>query len=81
VDLHGMDGVTGLSLATLGGARVLGIEGETGTIDVGKRADLALVEISPGEEDPGRDVLEAAAGGGVILTVVGGDVIYNRLGV
>ena len=81
VDLHGMDGVTGLSLATLGGARVLGIEGETGTIDVGKWADLALVEISPGEEDPGRDVLEAAAGGGVILTVVGGDVIYNRLGV
>ena len=26
VDLHGMDGATGLELATLGGARALGIE-------------------------------------------------------
>ena len=81
VDLHGMNGATGLELATLGGARSLGIEAETGTIEVGKWADLALVEVSPGDEDPGRDVLEAAAGGGVALTVIGGDVIYNRLSV
>ena len=80
VDLHGIDGATGLSLATLGGARALGIEAETGTLEAGKWADLALVEVSPGGGDPGRDVLEAAAGGGVALTVVGGDVIYNRLG-
>ena len=81
VDLHGMDGATGLSLATLGGARALGIEGETGTLEAGKWADLALVEASPGNGDPERDVLEAAAGGGVALTVVGGRVIYNRLGI
>jgi 5-methylthioadenosine/S-adenosylhomocysteine deaminase len=81
VRLHGMDGATGLSLATLGGARALGIEAETGTIDAGKWADLALVEVSPGDGDPERDVLEAAAGGAVALTVVGGDVRYNRLGV
>jgi aminodeoxyfutalosine deaminase len=81
VDLHGMDGATGLSLATLGGARALGIGGETGTIEVGKWADLALVEVSSGGKDPERDVLEAAAGGDVAVTVVGGDVIYNRLGV
>jgi aminodeoxyfutalosine deaminase len=80
VDLHGMDGATGLELATLGGARVLGIEDETGTLEAGKWADLALVEVSTGDGDPGRDVLEAAAGGGIALTVVGGDVIYNRLG-
>jgi cytosine/adenosine deaminase-related metal-dependent hydrolase len=79
VDLHGMDGATGLKLATLGGARALGIEGETGTLEAGKWADLALVEVSPGDGDPERDVLEAAAGGAVALTVVGGDVIYNRL--
>jgi aminodeoxyfutalosine deaminase len=80
VDLHAMDGATGLELATLGGARALGIEDEIGTLEAGKWADLALVEVSPGDGDPGRDVLEAAAGGGVALTVVGGDVIYNRLG-
>jgi 5-methylthioadenosine/S-adenosylhomocysteine deaminase len=79
VDLHGMDGAMGLSLATLGGARALGIE--TGTLEAGKWADLALVEVSPGDGDPERDVLEAAAAGGVALTVVGGNVIYNRLDV
>ena len=80
VELHGLGGATGLELATLGGARSLGIGAEAGTIEVGKWADLALVEVSSGEADPERDVIEAAAGGGVAATVVGGDVIYNRHG-
>jgi aminodeoxyfutalosine deaminase len=80
VKLHGMKGAEGLELATLGGARALGIEGETGTIEVGKWADLAVVETSGEDGDPELDVLEAAAGGGVAATVVGGNVIYNRLG-
>jgi cytosine/adenosine deaminase-related metal-dependent hydrolase len=80
VDLHGLDGATGLELATLGGARALGIEGETGTIEEGKWADLALVETVPGNGDSEQEVLDAAAGGAVAVTVVGGNVIYNRLG-
>jgi len=80
VKLHGMSGAAGLELATLGGARSLGIEAETGTLDVGKWADLALVETSPEDGDTALGVLEAAAGGGVAATVVGGNVIYNRLG-
>jgi cytosine/adenosine deaminase-related metal-dependent hydrolase len=80
VDLHGLDGATGLELATLGGARVLGIEDETGSIEPGKWADLVLVETAPGDGDSEREVLEAAAGGAVAVTVVGGNVIYNRLG-
>jgi aminodeoxyfutalosine deaminase len=79
VELHGMSGATGLELATLGGARALGIEAETGTIEAGKWADLAVVETSPEDGDPEREVLEGAAGGGVAATVVGGNVIYNRL--
>ena len=79
VELHGMSGATGLELATLGGARALGIEAESGTIEAGKWADLAVVETSPEDGDPEREVLEAAAGGGVAATVVGGNVIYNRL--
>ncbi|MDQ4128399.1 MAG: amidohydrolase family protein [Actinomycetota bacterium] len=78
--LHGMGGATGLELATLGGARALGIAGETGSLEAGKWADLAVVEVTPGAEDPERDVLEAAAGGGVSATVVGGDLRYNRFG-
>ena len=80
VDLHGMSGAAGLELATLGGARALGIDDETGTLDAGKWADFAVVESSQEDVDPERGVLEAAAGGGVTATVVGGNMIYNRLG-
>ncbi len=80
VELHGMSGAAGLELATLGGARALGIEAVTGTLEVGKWADLAVVETSQENGDAERAVLEAAAGGGVAATIVGGDMIYNRLG-
>jgi 5-methylthioadenosine/S-adenosylhomocysteine deaminase len=78
VELHGFDGATGLRLATLEGARALGIENEVGSLEVGKWADFAVVETVPSGEDPEREVLEAAAQGGVVATVVGGDLIYNR---
>ena len=80
VKLHGFDGETGLRLATLEGARALGIEDETGSLEIGKWADLAVVEGVPGGEDPAREVLEAAAGGAVAATVVGGAVIHDRFG-
>jgi cytosine/adenosine deaminase-related metal-dependent hydrolase len=80
VELHDMRGAAGLELATLGGARALGIEAGTGTLDAGKWADFAVVETSWESRDPERDVLEAAAGGGVAATVAGGNMIYNRLG-
>jgi aminodeoxyfutalosine deaminase len=78
--LYGLSGATGLELATLGGARALGIEAGTGTLDAGKWADFAVVETSRGDGDLEREVLEAAARGGVAATVVGGNMIYNRLG-
>jgi aminodeoxyfutalosine deaminase len=80
VELHDVSGAAGLELATVGGARALGIEAETGTLEVGKWADLAVVETSQENTDTQRAVLEAAAGGGVAATIVGGDMIYNRLG-
>lgn len=80
MDLHGFDGATGLRLATLEGARALGVEEEVGSLEGGKWADFAVVETVPGGEDPEREVLEAAAGGGVVATVAGGDLIYNRPG-
>jgi aminodeoxyfutalosine deaminase len=78
--LYGLSGAAGLELATLGGARALGIEAETGSLGAGKWADFAVVETSGEDGDPERGVLEAAAGGGVAATVVDGNMIYNRLG-
>jgi 5-methylthioadenosine/S-adenosylhomocysteine deaminase len=78
VRLHGFDGASALRLATLEGARVMGAEHETGSLEAGKWADFAVVETLPDGSDPELAVLEAAAGGGVAVTVAGGDVIYNR---
>lgn len=78
VKLHGFDGAAGLRLATLDGARALGIEEETGSLEAGKQADFAVVEAAPATGAPEREVLEAAAGGGVVATAVSGDLIYNR---
>jgi cytosine/adenosine deaminase-related metal-dependent hydrolase len=76
--LRGLDGATALRLASLEGARVLMAEHETGSLEEGKWADLAVVEAAPDGVDPEMAVMEAAAGGAVAATVVGGDVIYNR---
>ncbi len=79
VKVHGMSGATGLRLATLEGARALGIETEIGSLTPGKWADLALVETTPDIEDPEREVLDVAANGGVAVTVVGGNPIFGRI--
>src|ERR687893_400877 len=78
VRLHGFDGASALRLATLEGARALGAEQEAGSLEPGKWADFAVVEVEPDGSDAELSVLEAAAGGGVAATVAGGDVIYNR---
>ena len=78
VRLHGFDGASALRLATLEGARVLGAEQGAGSLEPGKWADFAVVEVEPDGSDAELSVLEAAAGGGVAATVAGGDVIYNR---
>jgi cytosine/adenosine deaminase-related metal-dependent hydrolase len=83
VKLHGFDGETGLKLATLFGARALGVEGETGSLSTGKWADFAVIEAAPQNlagNSTEMEILEAAAGGGVAATVVGGELVHNRLG-
>ena len=47
-----------LELATLGGARVLGLEGEIGSIERGKRADLVVLDLSGAHAQPeGADLV------------------------
>lgn len=45
-----------LRMATIDGARALGVDGEVGSIEAGKRADLAVVRLDGAHVEPGGDV-------------------------
>jgi 5-methylthioadenosine/S-adenosylhomocysteine deaminase len=66
-------------MATREGARALGLEREIGSIEVGKRADLILVDrhrlpLAP-DTDPWSTLVYAARGTDVSLTMVDGEVL------
>jgi 5-methylthioadenosine/S-adenosylhomocysteine deaminase len=70
-----------LWMATREGARALGLDGELGSIETGKRADLILVErerlhLAP-DADPWSTLVYAAQGTDVRLTMVDGNVLVN----
>ena len=73
-----------LELATLGGARALGLEAEVGSLAPGKRADLAVLafESSPFVpwEDPAAAVILGGSPDRVLLTVVDGEARYEKGG-
>ncbi len=48
-----------LQMATLGGARALGLQGQIGTLEVGKRADITVVDISSVSALPAHDTISA----------------------
>ncbi len=71
-----------LELATLGGARVLGLESEIGSLVPGKWADLAVVSLEGSPLEPVEDPVAAVVLGGsperVTATLVAGDDRYRR---
>ncbi len=73
-----------LELATLGGARALGLEAEVGSLVPGKRADLAVVSLADSPFLPAEDAAAAVVLGGspdrLIATLVDGDERYRRGG-
>jgi 5-methylthioadenosine/S-adenosylhomocysteine deaminase len=73
-----------LELATLGAARALGLADETGSLAVGKRADLAVVSLAGSPFLPWEEPTTAAVFGGspdrVRLTLVAGEVRYEEGG-
>jgi 5-methylthioadenosine/S-adenosylhomocysteine deaminase len=71
-----------LWMATRAGARTLGLESEVGSIEVGKKADLILVDrgaphVAP-DADPFSTLVYAARGSDVRTTVVDGHVLVDR---
>jgi 5-methylthioadenosine/S-adenosylhomocysteine deaminase len=71
-----------LELATLGGARVLGIADEVGSLVPGKRADLTIVSFEGSPLDPVEDPVVSSVLGGsperVAATLVAGEDRYRR---
>jgi len=71
-----------LELATLGGARVLGLADEVGSLAPGKRADLAIVSLDDSPFEPVEDPVAAVVLGGsperVAATLVAGEDRYRR---
>jgi 5-methylthioadenosine/S-adenosylhomocysteine deaminase len=73
-----------LDLATIDGAKVLGLDGQIGSVEVGKSADLILVDTrSPnlmpihGKETIISDLVYSASGADVDTTIVNGRVLME----
>lgn len=71
-----------LELATLGGARALGLEADTGSLAPGKWADLTVLSLAESPFAPAEDPAVAAVLGGspdrVLATLVAGEDRYRK---
>jgi 5-methylthioadenosine/S-adenosylhomocysteine deaminase len=71
-----------LRLATIGGAEVLGLEKKIGTLETGKRADIAIVDLTTVKSQPVYSVesaiVYAASGNSVVTTICDGRILMRR---
>ena len=73
---------TMLRMATIDAARALRMEDEIGSVEIGKRADLAVVDLSDSRQvptdDPAAAVINSCSAADVLMTMVGGDIRYEK---
>jgi 5-methylthioadenosine/S-adenosylhomocysteine deaminase len=71
-----------LRLATIGGAQVLGLGDKIGTLERGKRADIAIIDLQLPRVQPVYSVesaiVYAASGSAVTTTIVDGRILMRR---
>lgn len=71
-----------LEIATIGGARALGLADKIGTIEAGKEADLAIISLGSEKQLPVNDIYAAlvfsTSASDVMVTFVAGSEIYRR---
>lgn len=72
-----------LEMATLGGAKAIGLDHEVGSIEQGKRADLAVLELdgahaTPGGDDPISQIVYSAQARDVRDVLIDGKVVLRN---
>ncbi len=76
-----MPAKTAVRIATINGAKALGLEQITGSIEAGKQADLVIIDTSGVRYCPKTNLLNhfvySGSDADVKLTMVGGDILYE----
>ena len=71
-----------LEMATIGGAKALGLDKKIGTLEKGKRADIAIIDLQSVKTQPVYSVesaiVYAASGHSVVTTIVDGRILMRR---
>ncbi|HYM62574.1 MAG TPA: amidohydrolase [Thermoanaerobaculia bacterium] len=71
-----------LEMATIGGARVLGLDDKIGTLEKGKRADVVIIDLQQPKVQPVYSVesaiVYAASGSSVVTTIVDGRILMRN---
>ncbi|HSP64424.1 MAG TPA: amidohydrolase family protein, partial [Pyrinomonadaceae bacterium] len=83
--LHGpevLPAARALRMATIAGARALGLEKEIGSLEIGKRADVILADLAQSHSSPQRDdvisaLVYSAGSSDVRTTIVDGRVVMR----
>src|SRR5438132_1983859 len=82
--LHGpevLPAARALRLATIDGARAMGLENEIGSLEIGKRADVIIVDLSQLHSSPKQDVISSlvysAQPSDVRVTIIDGRVVLR----
>jgi 5-methylthioadenosine/S-adenosylhomocysteine deaminase len=71
-----------LEMATIGGARVLGMESKIGSLEAGKRADIAILDLQSAKAQPvyavESAIVYAASGSSVVTTICDGKILMRN---
>jgi 5-methylthioadenosine/S-adenosylhomocysteine deaminase len=69
-----------LEMATIGGARALGLDDEIGTLEVGKKADIIVLDLKDGQLVPNTNYFESIAyytkSRNLAYSIIDGELVY-----
>ncbi len=81
VSLHGEDQLdlqTIFDMATIHGARALGMENEIGSIEVGKKADMVILDLPENTKNPIPTIILEGSKESINRVIVDGETIFKR---